>query len=151
MQSAGHLIELDSWLDRFFGLPEAADQTAGRVKGLMARGAVRYWRTEAVKAIECYDEAVAIARRLDEAGLLAEALFGQGTSYIVAQREDEAIIALDESELLFRASGDIGSEAGVPGAKLFYRIRKSDACFWGGENIISSVGYFLHFGDILKY
>ena len=63
-------------------------------------------------------------RRLDDAGLLAEALFGLGTSYNVAQREDEAIIALDESELLFRASGDVGSEASVLGAKLFNRIRK---------------------------
>lgn len=124
MQAAGHLIELDRWLARFFGLPEAADETAGRVKGLLARGAVRYWRTEAVQAIECYEEAVAIARRLDDTGLLAEALFGLGTSHIVAQREDEAIVALDESGLLFRASGDVGAEAGVLGAKLFYRIRK---------------------------
>ena len=124
MQSAGHLIELDRRLDHFFDLAEAAEQTAGRVKGLMARGAVRYWHSEAVHAIECYDEAVAIARRLDDAGLLAEALFGLGTSYNVAKREDEAIIALDESELLFRASGDVGSEAGVLGAKLYNRIGK---------------------------
>ena len=124
MQSAGHMIELDRRLDRFFGLPEAAAETAGRVKGLMARGAVRYWRTAAVQAIECYEEAVAIARRLEDAGLLAEALFGLGTSYNVARREDEAIVALDESEQLYRASGDVGAEAGVLGAKLVYRIRK---------------------------
>jgi predicted ATPase/class 3 adenylate cyclase len=133
MQSAGHLTELDRRLGRFLGLPAATEQTAGRVKGLMAQGAVRYWRTEAVQAIECYDEAVAIARRLDDAGLLAEALLGLGTSNIVAQREDEAIIALDESELLSRASGDVLSEAGVLGAKLFYRLRKDGPIGLDGE------------------
>jgi len=133
MQSAGHLIELDRWLGRFFAIADSADQGLGRVNGLMARAAVRYWRSEADSAIEDYEEAVGIARRLDDAALLAEALYGLGTSCIVAEREDEAIIALDEAELLFVASGDVGAGANVLAAKLFYRIRKQGVAGLDGE------------------
>lgn len=133
MQSAGHLIELDRWLDRFFALPEADEQTVGRAKGLMARAAVRYWRSEAQPAITNYEEALAIARRLGDDWLVAEALFGLGTSYNVAQREDDAIVALDEAERLFRASGDVGAQADVLGAKLYYRIGKTGPAGLEGE------------------
>lgn len=125
MQSAGHLIELDRWLDRFFELPEADEHTVGRAKGLMARAAVRYWRSEAQPAIANYEEAVAIARRLGDDWLVAEALFGLGTSHNVAQREDDAIVALEEAERLYLASGDVGAHADVLGAKLYYRILKT--------------------------
>lgn len=124
MQSAGHLVELDRWLDRFFALPSAGADGVGRTKGLMARGAVRYWRSDPDRAIVNYSEAVAIARRLQDNVLLADATYGLGTSYIVAEREDEGLVALDESEQLFVAVGDVGARANVMAAKLFYRIRK---------------------------
>ena len=124
MQSAGHLVELDRWLDRFFALPSADADGVGRAKGLMARGAVSYWRSEPDRAITYYSEAVAIARRLRDDGLLAEAIYGFGTSCIVAGREDEGLLALDESEQLFVTTGDVGARANVIAAKLFYRIRK---------------------------
>ena len=133
MQSSGHLIELDRWLARFFALPGASVEGVGRVKGLMARGALRYWRGAADSAVEHYEEAVAVAGRLDDETLLAEALYGLGTSYIVAEREDEAIIPLDAAERIFLATGQIGASANLLAAKLFHRIRKEGVVGLDGE------------------
>ena len=124
MQASGHFVELDRRLAQFFALPSAEIENVGRVKGLMARGAVSYWRSEADTAITNYEEAATVARRLGDAALLADALYGLGTSYIVAGREDEAILALNESEKIFLAAGEVGAGANVGAAKLFYRIRK---------------------------
>jgi predicted ATPase/class 3 adenylate cyclase len=124
MQSRGHLIELDTWLARFFALPQAEPSGRGRVKGLMARGAVRYWRSEAGSAVADYEEAVVRSRAMGDDSLLADALFGLGTSYIVAGREDEGLPALDEAEQFLPMTGAARARSDVLGAKLFYRVRK---------------------------
>lgn len=127
MQSAGHLVELDRWLTRFFALPEAEADGVGRVKGLMAYGAVRYWQGDIEAALVAYEEATALARRVGDDALLADALYGLGTSCIVAEREDEALLALDESAGIFLVAGDVAMRANVLAAKLFYRARKDGA------------------------
>jgi predicted ATPase len=123
-QSNGKFFELGIWLDRFFGLPGAADETAGRVKGLMGRAAATYWRGEPAAAIADYEEALAIARALGDVSLTADALYGLGASLIVAEQTSEALGFLEEAEEMYRDLGDLGGMADIVAGKAFLVIRQ---------------------------
>ena len=118
-QSRGMMMELDSWLERFFDIESGEPSGAGTVKGLMARAAFEYWRENPDEAIVGYEEAVRLARALDEPLVLAEALYGLATSLIVGRRTGEAYEMLDESRSVFEDLGDERGLADVVAAEAF--------------------------------
>jgi predicted ATPase/class 3 adenylate cyclase len=122
-QSRGHLAELDLWLDRLLALPEVAGDSAGRIKGLMARAAVAYWQKRPDEAVTGYSEAVARAREASDLPLLAEALYGLGTSFLVADRPEEARHALDECQAIYTELGDSNGLADVLAGEAFIALR----------------------------
>lgn len=123
-QSSGKFFELGIWLDRFFALPGADAETVGRVKGLMARAAATYWLGEPASAIADYEEALAIARALGGVSLTADAMFGLGTSLIVAEQTSDALDLLEEAGEMYRELGDVGGMADIVAGKAFSVIRQ---------------------------
>ena len=84
-QISGRLDELELWLDRFFGAAVTGEPTPARTRALMARGAVKYWRSQWEGAGADYDTAVGIAETLDDHLLLRDAILGALTTRSNAQ------------------------------------------------------------------
>lgn len=118
-QSRGYLHELDLSLRRLFLLPDDASNGVGAIKGLMARAAVDYWRRDSDQAISGYREAVQLARARSDRHLLAEALYGLGTSLIIDREIDEAHTTLDMAREIYADVGDQGGLADVIAAEAF--------------------------------
>jgi len=120
--SKGHLDEMADWLDRLDALPGADASTAGRVKGLMARGALKYWRGDSAGAIALYSQAVELARDLGVAALLAEALYGQETSRVMAG-DAAGLEGLKEVERIYRETNDFGGLGHVAAARAIAELQ----------------------------
>ncbi len=118
-QSRGLLLELELWLDRFFALPGSDEMSDGMIKGLMARGALRYWQSRFDEALDSYAVAVEAARHQDDSKLIAEALFGVAATYIYSGRDDEITPMLEELKVIYGALGDDGGLADVMAAEAF--------------------------------
>lgn len=112
-QSRGHFVEMSLWLDRFFSLPLASEDTVGVAKGIMARAALSYWQADAAAAVGDYQKSVEIARRLGDRQLTAESLYGLATSLIIALRIDDSIAPLEESKRIYAELGDKAGLADV--------------------------------------
>ena len=125
MHSRGHMVELESWLTRFFSLPSAGEDSLGQVKGLMALGALHYWQSDPEPAITDYEQALTLARTLGDQRLVADALYGLATSVIIARHEDDAPPLMVEAERIYRELGDDGVLADVLTGELFFAIQKS--------------------------
>lgn len=125
-QSRGHLLELEMWLDGFANLPEEPSRRDGTVRGLMARAAILYWRTDAHGAAAIYREAADLGREVADDPLVAEALYGLGTSSIVAGDIDAGADALRQSRELYEAAGDSVGLADVMVAEAFLEMRDVD-------------------------
>ncbi len=123
-QSRGHLVEAEMWLKRFFALPAAEADSVGRVKGLMARAALYYWREEAQLAVEDYRQAVERAQALGDRALTADAIYGLATSLIVADRPSEAVPLLDEARAIYAELGDLGGVADIVAGDAFAVVRE---------------------------
>lgn len=111
--SRGHLLELDGWIDEFLAMPTEGPDTEARIKGLMAFGALHYWRERSEDAIGTYEDALTRSRRLGDDRLVADAAFGVGTSMIMGGRAAEAGPFLEESKELYEKLGDKGGLADV--------------------------------------
>ena len=117
-QERGHLIEGEARLRGLLDLPEARQADATRARALGAYGGILYWRAEIERMAAAYDEAVTIARSLDDHVLLASALFD--LSFVAAMADDdfdgaerilqEALETLDDGDPLLqsRILGGIG-------------------------------------------
>jgi len=123
-QSRGHMTEFDLWLNRFFALPDAGLESLGLVKGLMARGALNYWREQPELAIDDYQTAVVHSRSLGDQTLIADATYGLGTSLVVAGRADEAEEVLKETRRLYSALGDLGGVADMVAGDAFVALNR---------------------------
>ncbi len=119
--SRGYFVELELWLDRFFA-PTAAEESLGVVKGLMARGALLYWREQAADGVAYYERALEIARRLGDERLLAEALHGLGGTMIVAGDGDGGWPHLMEAKEIYEALGDKAGLADILAGEAFRTI-----------------------------
>lgn len=84
-QISGRLDELELWLDRFFGAAPTGEPTNARTRAIMARGAVKYWRSQWAEAGADYDKALEIAEKLDDHLLLRDAILGALTTRTNAQ------------------------------------------------------------------
>lgn len=121
-QGMGHFDEMAWWLDRLDALPGADEVNAGTIKGMMARGALTYWRGDAAAAIGMYERAVVMARQLDDGALLAEALYGHDTSLIMAGNA-AGLEGLKEVERIYQESNDLGGLAHVAAARAFAELQ----------------------------
>ncbi len=122
-QVAGRFNELDLWLERFFGLPEAEERTVARAKGLMARAAIYYWRSDQ-RAVDDYEEAAGIARETRDRSSLGYALSGLGAAMAATRRSDIgqgaiALPILEEARQVFAEIDDREGLAAVEAATLF--------------------------------
>lgn len=117
---AGRLGEASLWLDRLFRLPSAAERTAPRARGLMARAALKYWRTDFTGALDDYEEAVAIAEGTRDQKLLADANFGMITCLGAVGRFEEAAALIDQVELLYEQLEDVWGRAHMVSTRAFH-------------------------------
>ena len=74
-QERGHLQEGRARLERLLALPGAKARNPIRARALGALGGVAYWQNDYESMRPPYEEAVSIARELEEARLLAQALY----------------------------------------------------------------------------
>jgi predicted ATPase/class 3 adenylate cyclase len=116
--SRGHLLELQTWLDQLLAMSESASHI-GRVKGVMAQGAVYYWQQREDEAVETYSQAVEQARPIGDDSLVADALFGMATSLVMAGRREEAGPFLEESRALYTQLEDLSGVADVVAGEAF--------------------------------
>jgi tetratricopeptide (TPR) repeat protein len=91
----------------------------GRIKGLMARGALRYWQSRFDEAMDSYVVALEAARAQDDSKLIAEALFGVAATHIYTGRPEEASPLLDELKVIYTELGDDGGLADVMAGEAF--------------------------------
>ena len=144
-QSRGRIQEIDLWLSRFFDLPGSEGQTIGVVKGLMARAAIRYWQERPDDAVADYVDAVDRARILGEKEVLADALYGLGTSLIIAGSEDQAEAPLEEARHLYLVLDDPGGLADITVGETFIALNREgaaglDAAFLEGAELYVKAG-----------
>ncbi len=123
-QSRGYMVELEIWLNRFFTLP-GAKADVGNIKGIMARSALLYWQKKPAEGVEGYREAVELARHLDDEALLADALYGLGTSLIVSGQTDSGAAPLDEAKGIYSRLGDESGLADVLAGEAFAKVYSS--------------------------
>ncbi|MCI0544637.1 MAG: adenylate/guanylate cyclase domain-containing protein [Actinobacteria bacterium] len=143
--SRGHLTELDLWLGRFFGLESGDGSAVGVVKGLMARGALRYWQRAFQDALADYEKAVNMARELAEPSLLADALFGLATSLILNDDAEMGREWLAEAMGLYVDLNDPGGQADVVAAEAFATLMTDglvglDEVFAESERLYEAAG-----------
>ena len=111
-QERGHLAEAEVRLGRLLDLPMARHPNGARARALGAYGGVLYWRSDYVGMQEAYEEAVTIARALDDRVLLASALFD--LSFVAVMTAED----FEEGERILREALDTVGEA-----DLFLRSR----------------------------
>ncbi|MGB7860647.1 MAG: hypothetical protein WBM90_09130, partial [Acidimicrobiia bacterium] len=118
-QSQGQLLELELWLDRFFALADPSVPSIGLTRGLMARGALRYWQRDLGLAGNDYRLAVETARQFDDELLLAEALYGLSSSLVVSGDDQEAKPLMEEARAIYERRGDKGGVADIIAGEAF--------------------------------
>ena len=115
-QGRGHMAEGRDRLRRLLGHPAAQRRDASRAKALGALGGIEYWLADYVPMQASYEEALAIARELDDPALVARALFNLSFLSVVGRLEPgagvevlrEALEVADEDDLSLRAQIWIG-------------------------------------------
>ncbi len=116
-QGRSELREGRAWTRELLAHPAAAGDSPERVLGLAAAGGLAYWSQDAAAARAAYEERLAIAERLGDPALLAEAHYDLGFSYMIDEdaegvRRHEAE-ALRLYELLGDQNGAIRARQGV--------------------------------------
>jgi predicted ATPase/class 3 adenylate cyclase len=100
------LREGADWLTELLAHPDAQADSAARVRGLSARGGLAYWANDFQVAWASYDEALAIAERLGDPRLIADANYEVGFRYIV-EHDGELLERYERRALeLYESLGD---------------------------------------------
>jgi predicted ATPase/class 3 adenylate cyclase len=132
-QQRGHLAEGRRWLEDVLAMPSGQAPTAARAKALAGAGGIAWW-SDREPARAYYEEALAIERRLDDPGGLAEALYNQAFAVAAEQDWDSAARLLEESLALFRRLGD---EPGVARVLTMLLVPEAMAGDW--ERVIAGM------------
>ena len=105
-QHRSHLREGRDWCNGILARPDAQPPTVGRFKALIASGGLAYWLSDYAAAKACYAESLAVAQRLHDDALRAEALYSLG--FISMVEGDTAGLRANHeaSARLFEAHGD---------------------------------------------
>jgi predicted ATPase/class 3 adenylate cyclase len=122
-QQRGRLDEGRRWLDRFVRPGEDARRDAVMVRALGALGGMAYWQHDLPAMRTAYEEALQIARQLDDPALLGRALFD--ASFIPSSEDDpeSAMAMIQEALVNAERSGDRGLEGEIAGATAFAKLQ----------------------------
>jgi predicted ATPase/class 3 adenylate cyclase len=106
----GHLAEGRNWAEEVLALPGSALRNVERAKALTALGGVAYWQEDMLATRRAYEEALAIARELDDRSAEAEGLYNM--AYPPAYEGDmaTAVATIQKARALFE---DLGIHRGV--------------------------------------
>src|SRR5262249_21730101 len=77
-QQQGHLSEGRVQLEQILAMPSGQSHTPDRVHGLSALGGVLYWHGDVEGTRIIYEQALAMAREIDDSRLIAESLYDLG-------------------------------------------------------------------------
>ncbi|HEX7950661.1 MAG TPA: adenylate/guanylate cyclase domain-containing protein [Candidatus Limnocylindrales bacterium] len=100
-----------AWLDELLAHPNAQADSASRVRALSAAGGLAYWSQRFDRAWSRYEEALAIAERLGDRALIANAEYELGFRYVV-ERDIAGLRRHEERALaLYAELGDEGAAA----------------------------------------
>jgi predicted ATPase/class 3 adenylate cyclase len=122
-QQRGRLDEGRRWLDRFVQPGEDARPDAALVRALGALGGMAYWQHDLPAMRSAYEQALQIARQLDNPALLGRALFD--ASFIPSSEDDpeSAMAMIREALVNAERSGDRGLEGEIAGATAFAKLQ----------------------------
>ncbi|MGH2656534.1 MAG: AAA family ATPase [Actinomycetota bacterium] len=97
----GHLAEGRRWAEEVLALPVSSARTAARTKALTALGGLAYWMEDVPATRRAYEEALAIARELDDRRGEAEGLYN--LAYVPAYEGDipGAVVMIEEARAMF--------------------------------------------------
>jgi tetratricopeptide (TPR) repeat protein len=103
----GHLVEGRRWLEQALQLGVASQANPElRLWALLGMGRLALWQADADAALACFEQSLALARRLDHQTGLAEALSWLGTSYRREGAFDRAEEVLQRSLVLHESLDD---------------------------------------------
>ncbi len=105
-QQHGHLAEARGALERLLALPSAQAGTADRAHGLAALGGLIYWQGDMAATRSVYEEALAIARQVDDSRLIAESLYDLGFPLAIGGQPEQAEALQREALSRYVALGD---------------------------------------------
>jgi predicted ATPase/class 3 adenylate cyclase len=105
-QQRGHLSEGRERLERLLALPVAAARDAVRARALGAVGGIAYWQNDTPATRAAYEEAVEIARELQDPQLLAPALLDLSFVPLMERDADKAEPILREGLAAAQQIGD---------------------------------------------
>lgn len=105
-QIRAHLREGREWAARLLAHPAAATDSIGRVEALSAAGGLAYWSMDYAATRAAYEERLAIAERLGDRGMLAEAHYD--LSFVGVVEGDLDLLRREASQAvaLFEEIGD---------------------------------------------
>ncbi|MGH2539279.1 MAG: ATP-binding protein, partial [Actinomycetota bacterium] len=95
----GHLAEGRRWAEEVLAMPASAPRTPDRAKALIALGGLAYWQ-EDLPAMR-REEALAIARSLDDRPAIAEGLYNLSFSDAYEGDIEGAVAKLSEAKTMF--------------------------------------------------
>ena len=89
-QQRSELREGRDWLGELLVHPAARANSRARARGLSALGSLAYWANDFAAAWNAYEEELAVAERLDDPRLIADANYDLGFRYVV-ERDPERL------------------------------------------------------------
>jgi tetratricopeptide (TPR) repeat protein len=111
-QMRGHLHEASMRASAVLALPHAAEHPEARARAYEAAGSIDYWRGDLHSARRHYEDALRVSREIDDASLIANALYNLSFPYAFTQVEQDLASArslLEEALAIFRKLNDRGS------------------------------------------
>ncbi|HEX5827551.1 MAG TPA: adenylate/guanylate cyclase domain-containing protein [Candidatus Limnocylindrales bacterium] len=98
------------WLEALLALPAAAGPTDDRARGLDALAGLLYWQGKPERAMDLYEEAVAIRRGLGDEHGLADALWQTAWAAAASYQVDLALDRARQAQELYARTGDETNE-----------------------------------------
>jgi predicted ATPase/class 3 adenylate cyclase len=110
------------WLDRFVRPGEDAPRDAPMIRALGALGGIAYWQHDYAAMRRAYEEALDIARELDEPALLGRALYDASFIAAIEHDAERNDALLREARTHAERAGDRQLDAEIATANAFARL-----------------------------
>ncbi len=107
----GYLSEGRHWTSAVLALPSAAERTLAKSRALTALGGLAYWQNDVPGVRSSYEEALAIARELDDPPMIAEGTYNFAFSPSLEGDRERARTLFLRSMEMFKGLGDLRGEA----------------------------------------
>jgi predicted ATPase/class 3 adenylate cyclase len=126
-QYRGHLAEGRRWAEQVLTLPSAQARTRHRARALLAALGIVYWQGDYAPMERYGEEALGIARELEDESLVGEALYNLSFVAQMVRGDWEACARLlDEAEARFAAVGDRAALGRIAMARSFIGNTEGD-------------------------